>query len=93
MKIVIFLVAALFLLSCSKTTEIPAPYKKAEADNTSLETERYKEDLEAIKKTIKSDTKIKLKKDAKGVYSWEITGKDTREVLKANDTLSKRFSE
>lgn len=54
---------------------------------------QYEKELEEIKKSLKGDIKIKLKKDAKGGYSWEITGKDANEVLKANETLKKRLSD
>ena len=37
--------------------------------------------------------KIKLKKDAKGSYSWEIQGKDPQEVLKVNETLKKKLGD
>ena len=51
-----------------------------------------KNELDEIRKSIKGETKIKVKKDAKG-YSWEITGKDAQEVLKANDTLRKKLGD
>ena len=61
--------------------------EKAEADVAETQ---YKKELEEIKKTIKGDTKIKLRKDAKG-YSWEISGKDPQEILKANETLARKL--
>jgi len=54
---------------------------------------QYQKELEEIKKSIKGDIKIRLKKDAKGGYSWEITGKDANEILKANDILKKRLND
>ena len=54
--------------------------------------EQYKKELDEIKKNIKGDLKIKLKRDGKGdFYSWEISGKDAAEVLKANDVLAKKL--
>jgi len=47
--------------------------------------------MDELRKAIKSDVKIKLKKDGKGAYSWEIQGKDPQEVLKANETLKKKL--
>ena len=88
-----FLVAfllALSLLSCSKDTEIPIK-QKAATDQASES--QYKKEMEEVKKNLKGDIKIKLKKEGKGTYSWEITGKDAQEVLKTNETLRKRLVE
>jgi predicted secreted protein len=49
--------------------------------------------LDEIKKSLKGDVKIKLKKEGKGGYSWEITGKDAQEVLKTNEALRKKLSD
>lgn len=54
--------------------------------------EQYRKEMEEIKKVMRGDIKIKLKKDGKGAYSWEITGKDACEVIKANSILSKKIS-
>ena len=77
------------LLSCAKPPEaVPA---KPVAPDTQKE-DQYKKELEEIRKTLKGDIKIKLKKDGKGdVYSWEIDGKDAAEVLKVNDTLTRKL--
>ncbi len=54
---------------------------------------QYKKEMEEIKKSLKGDIKVKLKRDGKGAYTWEITGKDTQEVLKANETLRKKLGD
>ena len=55
--------------------------------------DQYKKELEEIRKTLKGDIRVKLKKDGKGdFYSWEIDGKDVAEVLKANETLTRRLN-
>ena len=41
---------------------------------------------------MRGDIKIKLKKDGKGSYSWEISGKDAYEVVKTNDILGKKIN-
>ena len=76
--------------SCGKGTEIPVK-QKASADQASES--QYKREMEEVKKSLRGDIKIKLKKEGKGTYSWEITGKDAQEVLKTNDMLRKRLSE
>ncbi len=54
--------------------------------------DQYAQELNEIKKNIKGEIRIKLKRDGKGEsYSWEITGKDPREILKANDVLAKKL--
>ncbi len=78
------------LISCSKGTD--APLKQSAADVKSNEVQ-YKKEMDEIKKTLKSEVKIKLKKDGKGSYSWEIAGKDVNEVLKTNDILRKKLNE
>ena len=40
---------------------------------------------------MQTEIKIKLKKDVKGGYGWEIAGKDAQEILKANELLRKRL--
>lgn len=37
------------------------------------------------------EVKIKLKRDGKDNYSWEISGSDVNQVLKANEKLRKRL--
>lgn len=78
------------VISCSRTTDIPPKKTQEEAGQTDAQ---HKKELEEIKKNLKGDIKIKLKKDSKGGYSWEITGKDAGEVLKANDILRKKLSD
>lgn len=78
------------IFSCSKSTDVPTKKPSEEASDTDT---KYKKELEEIKKNLKGDIKIKLKKESKGSYSWEITGKDAQEVLKANETLKKRLSD
>jgi len=84
---IILVTASLF--ACSKAPEsLPHPETPS---NTGKE-EQYKKELEEIKKNLNGDIKIKLRKDGKGdFYSWEISGKDAIDVLKANDILSRKL--
>jgi len=83
---IIFVLVAVFL-GCTKPPEaVPAKPVVQDAQKE----DQYKKELEEIRKTLKGDIRIKLKKDGKGdFYSWEIDGKDVAEVLKANETLTK----
>jgi hypothetical protein len=85
----IIVVVSLLLGSCSGSTDV-TPGKKVE---DSQKDAAYQKEMDELRKAIKSDVKIKLKKDGKGAYSWEIQGKDPQEVLKANETLKKKLGD
>ncbi len=89
MRVFAILFALALLVACSKASEL-TPAKAPEA---SQKEEQYKKEMDEIKKSIKGEVKIKLKKDPKGGYSWEIAGKDAQEVLKANDVLVKKLGQ
>jgi len=38
------------------------------------------------------EVKIKLKRDGKNDYSWEISGSDVNEILKVNEKLKKQLT-
>lgn len=82
---------ALFvLISCNKGTEVSSQQKTPEGQGMEAQ---YQKELDEIKNSLKGDVKIKLKKEGKGGYSWEITGKDAQEVLKTNEALRKKLSD
>jgi len=83
------LMILLFVSACTGRTDLP-PAKKA--DEPQKET-TYQREMEDLRKSIKSEVKIKLKKDGKGSYSWELQGKDPQEVLRVNDTLRKKLGD
>ncbi|OPY75371.1 MAG: hypothetical protein A4E63_00355 [Syntrophorhabdus sp. PtaU1.Bin050] len=90
MRFFTIILLLLLLVSCARGTDVPVKQKTSEGQN--FETQ-YQKEMDEIKKSLKGDLKIKVKKDAKGGYSWEITGKDPQEILKANETLRRRLSE
>ena len=81
----------MFLFSCNNGSRVDIPDKQRTGSNINGEAQN-KNELDEIRKSIKGETKIKIKKDAKG-YSWEITGKDAHEILKANDILRKKLGD
>ena len=89
MKFITICLCLFFLLSCNKATEITAPKQKPAEEQSG--DANYKKEIDEIRKNVKSEVKIKLKKDVKGGYGWEIAGKDAQEVLKANDALRKKL--
>jgi hypothetical protein len=90
-NITLFGILLIFLFSCNSGGRVDVPDKQLTGSDINGEVQN-KNELDEIRKSIKSETKIKVKKDAKG-YSWEITGKDAHEVLKANDILRKKLGD
>jgi hypothetical protein len=90
MRIITIAILLLSLSACGRPQEVPAKQNGPEAG---IAETRYKAEMDEIKKGLKSDIKIKLKRDGKGAYTWEITGKDAQEILKANDQLRKRLGD
>ena len=78
------------IVSCSKGTDVTIKQRVADDKNNEIQ---YKKEMDELKKNLKGEVKIKLKKDGKGGYSWEIAGKDAQEVLKVNDILRKKLNE
>jgi hypothetical protein len=90
MRLLIPLALLLLIVGCNRMTETVVPVKPAQEKPADTQ---YSKDIDEIRKSLKGDIRLKLKKDAKGGYSWEITGKDVQEVLKANDALRKKLSD
>jgi hypothetical protein len=63
------------------------------ASEETRKNDQYRKELDEIRKNIRGDVKIKLKRDGKGdFYTWEVSGKDANEVLRANEILSKKLN-
>ena len=90
-RLVLCALFLLMLFSCNNGGRVDVSKQQKIDGDINAETQ-YKNELDEIRKSIKGETKIKVKRDAKG-YSWEITGKDPQEVLKANDALRKRLGD
>jgi outer membrane biogenesis lipoprotein LolB len=89
MKLFSIILVLALLFACSKP---PDAVPDVAATPDIQKEEQYKKELDEIKKTITGDIRIKLKKDGKGDYSWEISGKNAGDVLKANDILNKKLN-
>ena len=89
MRVFATIAAAVFLAACTGRGEVTPANKVAEPQKDVA----YQKEMEELRKSIKSEVKIKLKKDGKGAYSWEIQGKDPQEVLKVNETLQKKLGD
>ncbi len=89
MKFFTILLCLFFLVSCNKATETTASKQKHPSEQTS--DAEFNKEMDEIRKSLKNEVRIKLKKDAKGGYGWEIAGKDAHEILKANEVLRKKL--
>jgi hypothetical protein len=79
----------LLIFACSRTPEVQTVSKPMDA---AQKDEQYKREMDEIRKNLKGDIKIKLKKDGKaGAYNWEIDGKDVHEVLRTNDVIARKL--
>lgn len=90
MRYLIYIFLVLFLcLSCSKERSVEIKENIKAEQNEDV----YKKEAEALERQLKKDIRIKVKRDGKGNYSWEITGKDVNEIIRINEILKKRLSE
>jgi hypothetical protein len=87
-KIWIVLVALIFFfIACEKKS--PSSQGKSE----SLSVPKVVVEKEKVEKEppLPPEVKIKLKKDGKENYSWELTGSDVDQILKVNEKLRKQL--
>ncbi|MDI6790816.1 MAG: hypothetical protein QME44_09025 [Thermodesulfobacteriota bacterium] len=91
--LVVFL--ALVCLNCSPSDDRAGPIAGPSGPASRLENPAPNTDSvsERPKKAPKADSKlrIRLKRDVKGKYSWEITGDDVRQIIDADRRLRKKF--
>lgn len=80
----------IFALGCSR--EAPPPVQKqpsvAEPPKVVVEEERREK-----KPPPPPEVKIRLKKDGKDQYSWELSGSDVDQILKVDEKLRKKLGE
>ncbi len=87
-KILAFSLVLVFLLiACEKKSLPPQP----KSDNPPVpkvvvEKEKVEKEL-----PLPPEVKIKLKKDGKDSYSWELSGSDVDQILKVNEKLRKQL--
>jgi hypothetical protein len=79
----------LLLAGCTGPADVTPVKKVDEAQKDAA----YQREMDELRKSIKSEVKVKLKKDGKGTYSWEIQGKDPQEILRVNETLRKKLGD
>jgi hypothetical protein len=85
-----YLVAVLlltFLMACEKKPSSPEVNPEGlPAPKVIVERERVERE-----EPLPPEVKIKLRRDGKDNYSWELSGSDVDQVLKVNEKLRKRL--
>lgn len=87
-KFLAIAVMMVFVFVACEKNPVP-PQGKAEAPPVSkIVVEREKTEKE---QPLPPEVKIKLKKDGKDTYSWELNGSDVDQILKVNEKLRKQL--
>jgi hypothetical protein len=82
------LLIVLFVASCEgkplppQGKSEPRPVSKVVLEKEKMEREEFPS----------PEVKIKLKRDGKDTYSWEINGSDVNQILKVNEKLRKQLT-
>ncbi len=84
---IIFLVWIFFFAACERKS--PPPQGKSE--NPSIPKVIVEKGKIEKEQPLPPEVKIKLKKDGKDSYSWELTGSDVDQILRVNEKLRKQL--
>ena len=87
-KILIVLAASVFLFIACEKKSLPPQTKSESPSVPKVIVEKEKVEKE---QPLPPEVKIKLKKDGKDSYSWELTGSDVDQILKVNEKLRKQL--
>jgi hypothetical protein len=79
--------AIIFAVASCENRPSPSPEKSEAANPPQVVVEREKTDRET---PFPPEVKIKLKRDGKDNYSWELNGSDADQILKVNEKLRKK---
>ncbi len=83
----LWMVSIFCLIACGKQS--PPPASRSESSSVpKVIVEREKVEKEH---PLPPEVKIKLKKDGKDSYSWELAGSDVDQILKVNEKLRKQL--
>ena len=86
-KILIFCALMVFIVACERKS--PSTQGKSVAPSLpKVMVEREKAEKE---EPLPPEVRIKLKKDGKDNYSWELSGSDVDQILKVNEKLRKQL--
>ena len=88
MKKILFSLTILFILMACES-RINPPQKQPEAP--SLPKVVIEKEREEKEEPLGPEVKIRLKRDGKDNYMWEISGSDADQILKVNDKLRRKL--
>jgi hypothetical protein len=87
-KIFILSVVLIFFLVACEKKSVPPQDKSESSSVPKVIVEKEKNEKV---QPLPPEVKIKLKKDGKDSYSWELTGSDVDQILKVDEKLSKQL--
>ncbi len=86
-KIILFIII-LFVISCEKNS--PPSVEKKEAP--SIPKVVVEKEKTPTNEPLPPEVKIKLRRDGKDNYSWELSGSDVDQILKVNEKLRRSLT-
>ncbi len=87
-KILVILIAwVLVFIACGKESLPP----QGKSENSPVPKVVVEKEKVGKEHPLPPEVKIKLKKDGKDGYSWELAGSDVEQVLKVNEKLRKQL--
>ncbi len=81
------IVFVFFLVGCEQKSFPP----QAKSENPSVPKVVVEKEKAERERPLPPEVKIKLKKDGKDSYSWELSGSDVDQILKVNEKLRKQL--
>ena len=75
------------VIACSKESVPP----QGKSENPPVPKVIVEKEKTGKEQPLPPEVKIKLKRDGKNSYSWELTGSDADQVLRVNDKLRKQL--
>ena len=85
--LIVFAASVFFLIACEKKSLSP----QGKSENPSVPKVIVEKEKIEKEQPLPPEVKIKLKKDGKDSYSWELTGSDVDQILKVNEKLRKQL--
>jgi hypothetical protein len=79
-----------FTLTACESRPSPSPEKSEAPSVSKVVVEREKVDRES---PLPPEVKIRLKRDGKDNYSWELSSSDVDQIIKVNEKLRKKVGE
>jgi hypothetical protein len=86
-RVFVFLGIVLLFIACEKKSLSP----QGKSEGPSVPKVFVEKDKVEKEQPLPPEVKIKLKKDGKDSYSWELTGSDVDQILRVNEKLRKQL--